>query len=78
VFGQSAEEEERTLADDEDEEEEAPDIVMTWNMAKYLPEDGSIQVSKFPSFVRILVPTFPKVCVRIRLTGINLHLNVQV
>ena len=41
-FSQSEEEEERTLEDDD--EEEAPDIVMTWNMAKYLPEDGSIQV----------------------------------
>ena len=44
-FSQSEEEEEeRTLEDDD--EEEAPDIVMTWNMAKYLPEDGSIQVGR--------------------------------
>ncbi len=38
---EGGEEEERSL---EEEEEEAPDIVMAWNMAKYLPEDGSIQV----------------------------------
>jgi hypothetical protein len=41
---EGGEEEERSLEEEEEEEEEAPDIVMAWNMAKYLPEDGSIQV----------------------------------
>jgi hypothetical protein len=45
---EGGEEEERSLEEEEEEEEEeAPDIVMAWNMAKYLPEDGSIQVTYF-------------------------------
>ena len=36
------EEEEKTLADDDDEDE-AQEVVMSWNLANYLPEEGNIR-----------------------------------
>jgi len=43
--------EERELDEDDDDEEDAPDIVMSWNMATYLPEAGNIQAN----FNRVVV-----------------------